>query len=470
MKTTTMNWVKPLCLCLLLGTGNALVEPRRRIPTDSARQGLRMHMSLPSIRGFRLPVASQQKNKPTKELWYRDRSAAEEQMTTQMAPNLATTSTRPTTTPAMRVDDWNPFGAVNLPMVQATCLSHASLLMGGSTVLSLALLFNPESASLDWSSLHWNGDAATPFHSLMDWSMSPVRASEGILATIPLVALSSVMCNSEDLMCPIHVSLTNTVQSLFGRREDANIDTNKGTNPRTVKLVSLGIGSVSALSEELVFRGLLPTVLVAYTHSVELALVGQALLFGMGQIRRQSSVAENGVFSLMQSMNGLWYGMVYLGTGGDILPVLVAHILYECHVFVGGWKMINDQLDYTHETLNHQVSPSQQMELDTIEKEAGGSLKPEILDHCRKFFYAFDCDHRGSLSRADVKRAVVYAFLQDDPVNKPSDARTSAAFDEIIQERPEETQEEEEDRIGLSEFLHLLFALESKTWSNPQLA
>jgi membrane protease YdiL (CAAX protease family) len=466
MKTTTMNWIRPLSLLLLLGAGNALVEPHRRTLTDSARKGLHMHMSLPSIRGFRLPVASQ-KSKATKELWYRDRSAAEEQMTTQLAPNLSTTSTstsRPTT-PAMKTEDWNPFGAVNLPMVQATCLSHATLLMVGSTVLSLALLLNPASNALDWSSLHWNGDAAAPFHSLMDWSMTPLRVSEGVLATIPLVTLSSMMCNSEELMCPIHFSLTNTVLSLFGRREDV-----KGTNPLTVLLFSLGIGSVSALSEELVFRGLLPTALVAYTHSVELALVGQALLFGIGQIRRKSSMAENGVFSLMQSMNGLWYGMVYLGTGGDILPVLVAHVLYECHIFVGGWKMINDQLDYTEQTLN-QVSPSEQLQLDTIQKEAGGSLKPEILDHCRKFFYAFDYDHRGSLSRADVKRAVVYAFLQDDPVNKPSDAKTSAVFDEIIQKRPAGSQEEdEEDRIGLSEFLHLLFALKSKTWSNHQLA
>lgn len=406
-----------------------------------------------------MPVASKQKkNKPTQELWYRDRSTAEEQMTMQ-PPDLATTASTHApsrTAPAKRMADWNPFGAVNLSMVQETCSSHASLLLVGSTVLSLALALNPASNALDLGSLHWNDGA---FHSLMDWSMTPLRISEGILATIPLVTLSTAMSQSEEWMCPIQSSLMNTVLALFGRREDAEHDV-RGTSPLTVLLVSLGIGSVSAVSEEVVFRGLLPTALASYTHSIELALVGQALLFGLGQIRRNSTMAENGIFSLMQSLNGLWCGMVYLGTGGDLLPVLVAHILYECHVFVGGWKMINDQLDYTQRT---EVTASEQVELDALEKEAGGNLAPEVLDHCRKFFYAFDGDHKGSLSRADVKRAVAYAFSQDGPVIQPSDARTNAVFDEVLQQRPPASQEDSE-RIGLSEFLHLLFALKSQPY------
>lgn len=463
MKTTTkmMNWV---CLLLLLPAGNALVEPHRttRTPTESSKVGpLHMHMSFPSLGGFRLPVASKQKKtKPTQELWYRDRSTAEEQMTTQ-PPDLATTATMTSrAVPAKKLHDWNPLGAVNLSMVQETCSSHASLLLVGTTVLSLALALNPASNNaLDFGSLHWNGCA---FHSLTDWSMTPLRISQGILATIPLVTLSTAMAQSEEWMCPIQNSLMNTVLSLFGRRAEHDV---RGTHPLTVLLVSLAIASVSALSEELVFRGLLPTALESYSHSIELALVGQALLFGLGQIRRNSSMAENGVFSLMQSLNGLWYGMVYLGTGGDLLPVLVAHVLYECHVFVGGWKMINDQLDYTQQT---EVTPSEQVELNALEQEAGGNLQPQVLDHCRKFFYAFDVDHKGSLSRSDVKRAVAYAFSQDGPVIQPSDARTNAVFDQVVQRRgPAGTsQGEGNDRIGLSEFLHLLFALKSQPFQN----
>ena len=237
----------------------------------------------------------------------------------------------------------------------------------------------------------------------------------------------------------------------------------------------------------MIFRGLLPVVLVSFTHSVGLALVGQALLFGLGQIRRQSSLTENGAFGLMQSIQGLWYGSVYLVTGGDILPVILAHILYECHIFVGAWKSINDQMDYTESATTFSLSqpPStkstastasthdsyEELELEKIRKEAGGSLSRETFEFCRRFFYAFDYEHRGTLSQADVKRAVTYAFLHDEQHEQPNNAKVEKIFQEMVERRHtmllgHACLEEEEDRLSMSEFLRLLFALKSKKWKN----
>lgn len=483
----TQQWTKYLRFCLLLGVTTAFpMTPKNAGAATLASGGGRsmtpatsstaLQLSFPTIPSFGFSVAAQKPQQipstKAKGLWYRDRSAAEEQLTTHSLPPIQATTqavetAQPETPVQLPIKDWNPFGKVNPSMVQATCLSHAKLLVVGSTLLSMAMMAASQ-GSLDPTALHWNGGDAS-FYSLMDFTMTPWRVVEGVLATVPLVALSTAIGESaHSELCPVHISVTNTVVSLFGRREKED---EVGTNVPTVLLLSLGIAVVSALSEELVFRGLLPTVLESYTHSVTLALIGQALLFGMGQIRRKSTMAENGVFSSMQLANGLWYGSIYLGTGGDMLPVLIAHVLYECHVFVGAWMMVNDQLDYTeHECSSDKVAAlcaKEQHELDIIREDAGGRVEQDTLAGCRRFFYAFDHEHRGSLCLADVKRAVAYAFLQD--AAPPSDSRTSAVFEEILQERLAEPEPEEKDRITLSEFLRLLFELKSKKWNHqPQ--
>ena len=114
------------------------------------------------------------------------------------------------------------------------------------------------------------------------------------------------------------------------------------------------------------------------------------------------------------------------------------------------------------------MSANEQLEIDTVKQQAGGDIQPETLDGCRRFFYAFDHEHRGSLCLTDVKRAVAFAFLKDPAA--PSDGKTRAVFDEIIQQRLLQPDPEEMDRVTLSEFLRLLFVLKSKQGSREQLA
>ena len=472
-------------------------------------------------------------------LWYRDRSDAEDQMTTQ--PNsfqqqqpentnrtvilpldevarddIAERKVTSDTKKKNQFGDLPNFlgtGAVDLSLVKATCLSQGATFACALALLSPALVLSTDVTSSvgiigsstsnsvidSFSMLYWNAipsvAATVNFHSLLDWRVTPWRLAEGVLATAPLISMGDMVEDSEHRSASaLKISVTHTVMALFGRRRQRqnsksmvdqqqqmskqdNILSTLSTTTDTAQVVLFGIAiaMVSAVSEELIFRGLLPILLVSCTNSVGLALLGQALIFGIGQIRRDSSVTENGVFSLMQVMNGLWYGGVYLTTGGDILPVLVAHLLYECHVVVGTWKVVNDQMDYTERVSAKTLSTEEELDSGRILTEAGGSLSTETFQIGRRFFYAFDSEHQGTLSLADVKRAVAYAFLQDDI--QPSDARAKEVFHQMMELRQShagtarvsvenEGGNSAEERLSLSEFLNLLFALKSTAWKN----
>jgi len=409
-------------------------------------------------------------------LWYRDRSDLEEQLTTGLQRQTARTqniSQEDERLPEVFCTErqgWST-GAVDLSLVKATCLSHGTAFIFASIMLSLGLVFSA-GTDLELASLHWTGSDGGAVYSLLDWNMTPWRIIEGILATVPLVAIGTIMEHSEHrAVSHVHFSMVNTVIGLFGRRrKDSSVGmqstfgiSTTSTMPH-VMFFSGVIAMVSAISEEMIFRGLLPTLLFFLTHSVGLALFGQALLFGLGQVRLKSPIMENGCFCILQVINSLWYGSVYLMTEGDIFPVLLAHVLYNCHIFAGTWKTINDQMDYTEIASSRRLPLREEMELEQIKQEIGGSLSIEAFQFCRKFFYAFDSEHQGSLSLTDVKRAVAYAFLQDGI--QPSDRKATEAFQQMIELRHSE---ETEKRMNMPEFLRLLFALRSKMWKS-QLA
>lgn len=227
-------------------------------------------------------------------------------------------------------------------------------------------------------------------------------------------------------------------------------------------VLSTALAMVTGVSEEIVFRGIFPSVIFNFAQSVPITLFVQAFLFGSGHLSPQSfSSGENKVVVGLQTTNGLWYGLVYLATGGDILPCIVAHALYDIHAFVETWVRINDQIDYTESSVLQMLHPDDVVEIRKIKREAGPSLSTETLAHARRFFYAFDYEHRGSLSESDVKRAVSFAFLQGKV--QPDEDRVADLFKRMLQERDGESVEKSlQDRLGLSEFLKLLFLLKAR--------
>ncbi len=199
--------------------------------------------------------------------------------------------------------------------------------------------------------------------------------------------------------------------------------------------------------------------IASLTDSIPYALLGQAILFAVVHISPRSTSGENKVVGGLQFANGLWYGLVYLMSGGDILPCIMAHMLYDMHVLCETWCVINQQMDYTEQAFQHHLDEEEELAVQQIQRQAGPSLNTETLNFARRFFYAFDYEHKGTLSLSDVQRAVSYAFLKDKATPEPE--KVQAVFDKVLETRTESSHTPAE-RLSVPEFLRVLFALKSR--------
>jgi len=257
--------------------------------------------------------------------------------------------------------------------------------------------------------------------------------------------------------------------SLFGRRHHNRKKDNLHAHPtlypetlmRDALLFATGISLLAGLSEEIIFRVFIPAAVYHQSQSQLLALFSQALLFGHLHVTPQASRGENRIMCGVQILHGLWFGIWYLLFGGDVFPCILAHALYDLHVFMKTWVQVNNQMDYTEEVVLQKLSPGDEEAIRLIKEEAGPTLTIETLAFARRFFHAFDYEHRGSLSENDVQRAVSYAFLQDKI--QPSQNRVSSLFQKILRRRVQRpgtmAKAKQEDRLELPEFLRLLFLL-----------
>jgi len=391
-------------------------------------------------------------------LKYRDRDGDTEELVSSMPSHGHA--------PKTNENDWFGNTGVNMPILKSLAVSQTAALVvcSGVTAAALAVTGYP----IDFAALHWNGNEN--FFSPLDFTMSPIRVVEGFLAAAPMIFLGNKIEHAESRDCShVNFSTMNMVMALFGRREHdsaTDIDDHPILQAETpmlyVLLLAAGLALITALSEELIFRGLIPTAIFHQVRSVPIALFGQAALFGLGHISPQAKVGENKVVAGLQSINAFWHGLIYILTGGDILPCIVSHFVYDWHVFMETWMTTNSQMDYTNNVSLKKLSPMEERELRKIKLEAGPSLTNETLAFARRFFYAFDSNHCSSLSKSDVQRAVSYAFLHDD--KQPTEVRVTALFDKILQSRedPELVAHGNVDRrLVLPEFLRLLFLLKA---------
>lgn len=92
-------------------------------------------------------------------------------------------------------------------------------------------------------------------------------------------------------------------------------------------MISAGISSITALSEEFAFRGIIPHVMKSTicNGNILQTYIAQALVFGISHSSRSLSAEEFLVVPTIQFLNALWLGGIYLTTNGDILPCIVAH-------------------------------------------------------------------------------------------------------------------------------------------------
>jgi membrane protease YdiL (CAAX protease family) len=347
-----------------------------------------------------------------------------------------------------------PRSQQSMDLIHAIWLNQGAILLFGTALATVATFLS--SGTVGLSSLHWNG--GSDFHSFFDWSLNEMRLLEGVLATIPMIALGSIVENSNKREASqVNFSTINMVISLFGRRKSSR-DPEASNSPTVMMLAGL-IALSTGISEEMVFRGYIPTAIEALSHSLPLAILGQAALFALAHISPKSSPGENKVVGGLQLANGLWYGIVYAASGGDIVPCIIAHALYDMHVLCETWCGINKQMDYTQDAFQQDLDSKETEALAMMQRKAGPSLNDDTLNFARRFFYAFDYEHKGSLCLSDVYRAVNYAFLQDNLI--PAQEQVEEVFDHVIDAR-DASLDYPGDRLTVSEFLRLLFTLKSK--------
>lgn len=372
-------------------------------------------------------------------------------MVAETSQQLDTTNPALKYAPPVTEDDPN---TLSMPLIQYICANQAMLLLIASSVTMAASFFGD--SPMEMLSLHWNGGQA--FHSLFDWQPSSVRAMEGILASLPLIGVGQLIERSDNTDASrFNFATTNMVISLFGRRE-SELDLAAAKSSQVMGLSAL-IGISSGISEEMIFRGYIPAAIAALTHSPLMALFGQAALFAVGHLSKDAQPGENKMNVSFQFLIGLWYGTVYLAAGGDILPCILAHALYDMHTLCETWMQVNNQMDYTQESSMKRIEEEESLAVRRLQSETGAKLNKETVSFARHFFYAFDTDHVGRLSLSDCQRAVSYAFMNDSIT--PSPKVVKDLFRQTTEQRSDGTKWE--DRLDFSEFLHILFVLRTNS-------
>ena len=343
---------------------------------------------------------------------------------------------------------------LSIPLINYICINQALFLLFASSTAVLATFFGDNPFEI--ACYHWND--IQEFHSLFDWQPSSFRLIQGFFASIPMIAVGRVIQNSDDRdTSRLNFATTNMVLCLFGRRK--SVPNPNASTYIPVFLLSALIAISSGISEEIIFRGYIPSAISAMTKSLHLALFGQAVLFASGHLSRKAQPGENKMNWILQFLNGIWYGVLYLITGGDILPCVIAHILYDVYTLCETWTRVNDQLDYTYESSMKCIGEEDKKATKRLQLKTG--IDTETINFARHFFYAFDNDHAGSLSLSDCQRAVSYAFMNDDI--EPDTNAVKDLFEKANNQRDiEDNSPESHDRLDFAEFVHLLFILRSR--------
>jgi len=372
-----------------------------------------------------------------------------------------------------------PLGSgINQLMVKNLAVSQV-ILLSLTTALALAVTACRGVSFLD--SMSWM-EGPTLFDQAMLASVWG-RLIIGAVAATPMIYASQLVDQAASLRdaSHAHFATTNMVVTLFGRRgrgkqesrssnssvkpavaPDREVKNEETTSTLGVILSSFGLSTLTGVTEEIVFRGYIQAFLLAITHSPGMAWLGQAILFGAGHIHPSAQEGENRVVAATQTFNALFgYGLVYALTGGDLWPCIVAHVLYDMHVLVSSWHNVNCQMDWTEDAIQEKVSEDDVTSLRKLKELVGPSLTSDTLNMCRRFFYAFDEDHKHALSLPNVQRAMSYAFLTDN--KKPSTTQVEHLFAKVLEERQCDDVKPNDGRISLSEFLQMLFSLRAQT-------
>lgn len=234
------------------------------------------------------------------------------------------------------------------------------------------------------------------------------------------------------------------------------------TQSSDAALMSLYLSIVTGFCEETVFRRELPALLVQLTGgNVSLALLGQALLFGLGHGNPGSPAAENAIVMGLQTFNGLGFGLLYVASGGDIVPCILAHALYDFVTFFKTWMDANGQIEYSETMFRKPLPPDEERKLQQLIRAAaaGKNVDPRVYPTIKRLFYTFDFDKNESLSLSEVRKGIAYMALERAGTPPPQE-QVDALFRAVVQARdPTIDAATPRDRLSLSDFFRLYSAM-----------
>lgn len=349
--------------------------------------------------------------------------------------------------------------AMNIPLIKALLVNQGFILLLGS-VVTAALLFSSGGFSGPLSNMrefvHWTGGPPSD----MDFLTSVAVGAFGGAA--PMLAFSNLVEKSDNpKFANINFSTIIMSLTLFGRRkappQDLLPPELRGKPIATTKaqdaaLQSLILSGTTGFCEETVFRQLVPGLIAYYTGNNFLyPLVGQALLFGLGHVQPgKTGLEENAIVFSVQVLNGLVHGALFVATGGNIIPCIVAHALYDFVVFFKTWMDANDQIEYAEKMYEQPFPPDIQRQIRQVLASGGANPTPEQLKAVKRTFYIFDGDKNKTLSLSEVRRGLSYLAIEK-AANPPPNQVVDALFREVVSTKPDNR-----NRLEYPDFLRLI--------------
>jgi Ca2+-binding EF-hand superfamily protein len=355
---------------------------------------------------------------------------------------------------------------MNVPIILALLINQG-LLLAVATVLGAVILLMTQGPSFVGhlsEILHWEGFDATNTSpvGIFDLTPTPRRIVLGIIGSIPLLLNNFLIEKSDQrILANINYSTIAMVMTLFGRRSPPDPTflpehLQERTFPTTtwpqVLVASMLLSLVAAFCEEIVFRREVAAVLAEswLGHSnVGLILLVQALLFALGHVQPNASTSrgENAILIGLQLINGLGFGTIYLWSGGDIVPSIVAHALYDFIDFYKTWWDANDQLEYAEKMWKTDLATSEKIQVEHLVREMGLSMNDLPYKRLRRLFYTFDFDKNNALSRSEVRKGISYMAVERAGTPPPTE-QVDSIFDQV--------KSSESDRLSFPDFLNLI--------------
>lgn len=369
--------------------------------------------------------------------------------------------------------------AMNEKLIDAVAVNQAVILGIGTAITSLLILlakgpfaFGNLQEIMEWSHQRYPMDIW-----IMGWTWQ--RIAEGVLGALPLLALSRYIEKSDDrTYANINFATIAMSMTLFGRRKAPPDQfrppelrgTTMPTTPSEIALGrALGISLITGYCEEIVFRREVPAALSLFIPSVPVVLLLQAIIFGLGHLSPGARVGENAVLLGLQTANGLGFGIIYLLAGGDIVPCMIAHALYDFVTFFKTWQDANDQLEYAESKYATPLPRNVEREAQALIRTLYGSKEADrVYFAIKRLFYTFDFDKNESLSRTEVRKGIAYLSLERAGTPPPEEA-VDRAFAAVLGSRGREAGSPSGDRLSLPDFVRLYVLLFQTKQGGPPL-